>query len=113
MRRTLIAGAVVASLLAAPAAQASKKILVYGSGGTTDTAAFPVPPDPSAAVVTIASDAMWRSMTTADFKSYDALWVDAGNCAIYATGTEPTPWVPSQFQALYDTRLTWSAALTG
>jgi MYXO-CTERM domain-containing protein len=115
MRRTLLVtgGVALALSLAAPAAHASKKILVYGSGGTTDTAAFPVAPDPLAAVVTVATDAMWRSLSTSDFKSYDALWVDAGDCAIYATGTESTPWVPTQFQALYDTRLTWSAALTG
>ena len=113
MRRTFLTGAVLALLLATPAARASKKILVYGPGGTTDTTYFPIAPDPSAAIVTVATDAMWRAMTTADFKSYDALWVDAGNCAITATATSPTPWVPKEFQALYDTRLTWSASLTG
>jgi hypothetical protein len=113
MRKTLIAGATLALSLAAGAARADKKILVYGSGGTTDTAAFPVAPAPDAAVITIATDAMWRSLSTSDFKGYDALWVDAGNCGISASASTPTPWVPSQFQALYDTRLTWSAALTG
>lgn len=114
MRRTFFTGAALALLLATPAARASKKILVYGPGGTTDTAYFPVAPDPTAAVVTVATDPMWRSLTTADFKSYDSLWVDAGNCdSIISTGKETVPWVPAQFQALYDTRLTWSAALTG
>ncbi len=113
MRRSLFAGVALAIMLAAPLASADKKILVYGSGGTTDTADFPKTPDPTAATITVATDAMWRSMSTADFKSYDALWVDAGNCGISASATTPTPWVPAQFQALYDTRLTWSAALTG
>ncbi|HEX4936851.1 MAG TPA: putative metal-binding motif-containing protein, partial [Gemmatimonadaceae bacterium] len=55
-------------------------------------------------VVTVASDAMWRSMTAAQFADYDLILMGDKDCAgaTYA-----------DMQALYDTRNTWVPQITG
>jgi hypothetical protein len=59
---------------------------------------------PSGATVTVASEAMWRSMTTTDFAAYDLIVFGDKDCA----GPQYT-----DLQAAYDTRLTWGAAING
>lgn len=75
------------------------RVLVYGPGGSTGTAWFP-----AGTVTTIASDAMWRGMTTADFGQYDVLYMAGGNCA----GTPDTVHGTAQ-----DTATTWGPAIRG
>jgi hypothetical protein len=58
---------------------------------------------PSGAVVTVATETKWRSMTTADFASYDLIIISENQTDI--TGD---PW-----QAAFDTRTTWIPAITG
>jgi hypothetical protein len=58
------------------------------------TAAFP-----TGSTITVADDPMWRSMTTANFASYDLVVIDSGSGTLY--------------QAVYDTRDVWSPAITG
>ena len=59
---------------------------------------------PTGTVVTVASDAMWRSMTTTQFGQYDLIWVDGGTCG----GT-----TASLFGTAQDTLGTWGPAVTG
>ncbi|MBI5515459.1 MAG: hypothetical protein HY909_16890, partial [Deltaproteobacteria bacterium] len=93
-----------ALLLAAPAS-AQRTVLVYQSGGTRsiDFLRTAITTGPDRPVFTLATDAMWRSLTTADFARYNALWIDGSNCG----GSAAT------YQAATDTRLVWSAAITG
>ncbi len=51
------------------------RVLVYQPGGTTGTAWFP-----TGTMTTIASDAMWRTMSTADFGQFDILFIAGGRC---------------------------------
>jgi len=81
-----------------PSRTEAQSILVYGRGGTLSTSYFP-----TGATVSVASDAMWRSMTTAQFSQYSMLWVDGNNC-----GGSPT-----FLQAFIDTQSTWRGAVTG
>ncbi len=74
------------------------RVLIYGPGGTIAQPYFP--PE---SVVTVASEAMWRSLTTADFGDYDLIWVDGNAC----TGDA------SQFNALRDTQAAWGPAVRG
>lgn len=74
------------------------RVLIYGPGGTGSQAHFP-----AGSVVTVASDAVWRGMTTADFGAFDVIWVDGNNCG------SPT----SIFQTLLDTQGVWGPAVTG
>ncbi len=75
------------------------RVLLFGPGGTRGSAMFP-----SGTVTTVASDAMWRSMTTANFGQYDILWFDGGNCG----GTTATNWGTAQ-----DTIAAWGPAVLG
>lgn len=51
------------------------RVLVYEPGGTTQTAWFP--PGTS---VTIATEPMWRTMTTTDFAGYHVIFIAGGRC---------------------------------
>ncbi len=75
------------------------RVLVYQPGGTTGTAWFPV-----GTVTTIASDAMWRSLSTADFGQYDIIFIPGGRCA----GT-----VDSVMGTAFDTMAAWGPAVRG
>ncbi len=105
----LAASALVAAVLASPGdAEAQRRVLVYGPGGrraiddlVTNVAS--VNSGPTRGEFTFATDAMWRSMTTSQFAAYNAIWIDGGSC------TSDT----SIMNAANDTRLTWSAAITG
>ena len=74
------------------------RVLIYGPGGTAAQPYFP--PE---SVVTVASESMWRSLTTANFGDYDLIWVDGNACTGGAT----------QFNALRDTQATWGPAVRG
>jgi len=75
------------------------QVLVYGPGGSTGTAWFPAGTD-----VTVADDATWRSMTTAEFEQYDVIWIDGGRC----TGD-----VAALMGTAEDTLGTWGPAVNG
>lgn len=75
------------------------RVLVYGPGGTAGTEMFP-----AGTVVTVASDAMWRSMTAAQFAQYDVIWIDGGNCG-GGSG--------SNYGTAQDTVATWGPAVQG
>jgi len=77
---------------------APARVLIYGPGGTFSQGRFP-----AGTIVTVASDAMWRSMTTANFGEYDVLWVDGNRCS----GSTAT------FATLSATQGTWGPAVTG
>lgn len=79
---------------------APPRILIYGPGLTRGTGLL----DPAAVVTTLASDAMWRSMTTADFASYDIIWIGGGNCGGNLDTIQGTA---------DDTVSTWGPAVTG
>lgn len=75
------------------------RVLVYEPGGTTQTSWFP--PGTS---TTVASDAVWRTMTTADFASYDIIFIAGGRCA----GS-----LDSVMGLAQDTRTVWGPAVRG
>ena len=74
------------------------RVLVYGPGGTLSQPYFP-----AGTTVTVASEATWRSMTTAQFGQYDVIWIDGGNCDSGG----------SFLVAARDTQATWGAAVRG
>ncbi|MFO0646498.1 MAG: hypothetical protein U0326_09695 [Polyangiales bacterium] len=76
----------------------SPRVLIYGPGGTDARTYFP-----AGAVVTTATEASWRSLTTANFGEYDLIWVDGSACS----GTA------AQFDALRDTQAAWGPAVRG
>jgi MYXO-CTERM domain-containing protein len=76
----------------------AQRILVYGPGGTTATASFPV-----GATVTVASAAMWATLTRANFATYDAIWIDSGSCSID----------PTIFDVARANRAAWTRAVEG
>ncbi|MBL8677617.1 MAG: hypothetical protein JNK05_00510, partial [Myxococcales bacterium] len=88
-------------------AQAQPRILVYGPGVTTTPAAGGVTDPrvyfPAGTTITIAADAAWRALTTADFGGFDGIWVDADICS--TTGTN--------LATLRDTQATWGPAVRG
>ncbi len=112
-------GAITLGLAARSApAVAQRRVLVY-TGRSADTAAMTRATDmlrarpelqsgPARPEFTLASDAMWRSLTRADFARYNALWIDGANCSISS---------PQQAEAVYaavaETRDVWSSAITG
>jgi hypothetical protein len=77
------------------------RILVYGPGGRIGVDLIPA----ADAVVTVASEAMWSAMTTADFGMYDIIWFDGANCG---SATTAATWGVAQ-----DTIATWGPAVTG
>jgi hypothetical protein len=80
------------------------KVLVYGpTGGTTGVGEIALLPPGS--ITTVATETTWRSMTAAQFASYDIILV----------GGDTSGGVPSStdLQALYDTRFTWGPVVTG
>lgn len=113
-KQFLAMGALLAAAaLSADDASAQRRVLVFGPGGQAAIndlrANVPAVRDagPTQGQFTIATEAMWRAMTTAQFAAYNAIWIDGGACATPADrGT-------SMFQAVTDTRGTWSAAITG
>jgi hypothetical protein len=72
---------------------------VYGPGGTTGDPWFP-----AGTVVTVASDPMWRSLTTTDFNNYDIIWIDGNTCG----GT-----LSSDFGTALATQSAWGPAVRG
>ncbi len=98
LHTVLSALVVAAGLLGTAQVASAQRILVYGPGGTTATASFPVGATP-----TVANAAMWASLTTADFGGYDAIWIDSavctGDAGIFATARA--------------NRAVWSAAIAG
>ncbi len=113
-KQFLAMGALLAAAaLSADDASAQRRVLVFGPGGQAAIndlrANVPAVRDagPTQGQFTIATEAQWRAMTTAQFAAYNAIWIDGGACATPADrGT-------SMFQAVTDTRGTWSAAITG
>ena len=115
MKKQILAmGALLAAaLMSAGDAEAQRRVLVYGPGGQSaiNDLRTNVPSvrdaGPTQGQFTIATEAMWRSMTTAQFASYNAIWIDGGNCAT------PADQGNALFQAVTDTRGVWSGAITG
>lgn len=81
---------------AVPGVASAQRILVYGPGGTGSQPSFP-----AGSVVTVASEATWRGMTTADFSRFDVIWFDGGNCVV----TSPL------FRAAVETQAAWAPAV--
>ncbi len=112
-KQFLAMGALLAAAaLSSSDASAQRRVLVYGPGGTTSiddlrTNVPSVMTGPTRGEFTIATEAMWRSMTTAQFASYNAIWIDGGVCAT------PADRGNAMFQTVTDTRGVWSAAITG
>ncbi|MBI5516132.1 MAG: hypothetical protein HY909_20275, partial [Deltaproteobacteria bacterium] len=75
------------------------RVLFYGPTGTLEQ-----PYLPAGSVVTNASDAMWRSMTTAQFAAFNLIITGDNNCS------GPTS---AQLQTMFDTRAVWTPAITG
>ncbi len=106
MRTFLVFLALLVGVAVLPgAAEAQRRVLVYGPGGTTSTSYFPTT-GTDRAVITVASDAMWRSLSATDFQSYNAIWIDGANCASGIANE-------SIYAAATATRLTWSSVITG
>ncbi len=115
--------AAVGALTVALAAQsapvaAQRRVLVY-TGRASDTPSMTRAVDmlrarpelqsgPARPEFTLASDAMWRSLTRADFARYNALWIDGANCTI----SSPTQ-AEGVYAAVAETRDVWSSAITG
>ena len=83
------------------------KILFYGptlsTSGSTSGTPGEVPYLPSGSTTTIATEAMWRAMTTSDFAKYNLIVVgEEGACSS-----------STNLQALFDTRATWTPAVVG
>jgi len=78
---------------------APARVLVYQPGGTTPTTWFP-----AGTMVDVASDAMWRSLSTADFGRYDIIFIGGGNCG----GS-----LDSLMGTAEDTVATWGPAVRG
>jgi hypothetical protein len=76
------------------------KILIYGPVGTHEQ-----PYVPAGAVVTVAADATWRAMSATEFGSYNLIIIGEQGAG---PGLGGTVW-----QAAFDTRATWNAAVTG
>ena len=75
-------------------------VLFYGVTGSTEKAYLP-----TSAISTVASDASWRAMKTADFAKYDLIVIGEP-----AAGGGP---FSADLLAAYDTRAAWGAAITG
>jgi hypothetical protein len=75
------------------------QVLIYGPAGTLEQ-----PYLPTGALVTVATEAMWRSFTTVDFRRYKVIVIGDLN----SSGPPSTA-----LQTLYDTRLTWGPAVDG
>ncbi len=60
--------------------------------------------DSAAVTLTVATAAMWSTMTTADFENYDVIWIGGSDCS----GT-----LSSVYGTAQDTVATWGPAVTG
>jgi hypothetical protein len=78
---------------------AAPRVLFYGPTGTLEQ-----PYLPAGATVTVASEAMWRSMTTAQFAAFNLIITGDNSCSGPSAAS---------LQALFDTRATWTPAITG
>jgi hypothetical protein len=76
------------------------RILVYGPGGRIGVDLIA----PGGAVVTLATEAMWAAMTTADFGQYDVIWIDGNSCAGTTADT---------YGVVEDSIDVWGPAITG
>ena len=74
------------------------KVLFFGPLLTGEQKFLPV-----GSVVTVADEGMWRAMTTSDFAKYNLIVFGEGGFCPPATS----------WQAIFDTRTTWSAATVG
>ena len=75
------------------------RVLFYGPAGSVESSYLP-----SGALVTVASDAMWRSMTATQFSSFDLIIVGDKDCSGPTAG---------DMQALFDTRNIWGPTING
>jgi len=75
------------------------RILVYGPGGTAGSSMIG-----GGAIITVATDAMWRTLTTADFGMYDIIFIGGSGCS----GTLATVHGTAE-----DTVAAWGPAVTG
>jgi len=73
------------------------KVLIYGPVGSLET-----PYLPAGSISTVATETMWKAMTTADFKSYQLIVIGEGSY-----GSAP-PWDAANFN-----KSTWTPAVTG
>ena len=76
------------------------RVLAYGpglTGGITMVGA--------GAVVTVATEAMWSAMTTADFGNYDIIWLDGATCGSATAG--------ATYGTAEDTIGVWGPAIRG
>ena len=74
------------------------QVLFYGP-----TLSGEQPSLPSGSVVTIADEGMWRAMSTSDFAKFHLIVIGEGGVCPSATN----------YQAAFDTKATWSAAVKG
>ncbi|MFM7297985.1 MAG: MopE-related protein, partial [Planctomycetota bacterium] len=75
------------------------RVLFYGPAGTIESSYLP-----AGALVTVASDAMWRSMTTTQFSNFDLIIMGDKDCSGPSAG---------DMQALFDTRSIWGPTING
>jgi hypothetical protein len=87
------------------------KVLVYGPTAGSTTTFTEVTFLPTGSTFTVASDATWRAMTTAEFASYDIVVLGSlpSGSGVGGSG-QPTA---ANLQAAFDTRATWGPAITG
>jgi hypothetical protein len=78
--------------------------LFYGPHGSVEK-----PDLPTGATSTVADDATWRAMTTAEFAKYDIIIIGSVETTLRGSG-DPTT---ATLQAAFDTRATWGAAING
>jgi len=78
-------------------------ILFYGASGSLEKTWIP-----TGAVTTVASDATWRAMKTADFSKYDIVVIGAPDTT--SGGSSPTA---AELLAAFETRTTWGPAING
>jgi hypothetical protein len=76
------------------------KVLFYGDIGSGESSYLP-----AGSTTTIATSAMWKAMTTADFASYQLIVIGEGGGLVTST---PTPWDDANA-----TQSTWGPAVTG
>ena len=77
---------------------AAPKVLFYTIGNKEQ------PYLPTGAVTTLATDASWRAMTTADFQKFQLIVIGEGG----TLSGGASPW-----QTAFDTKATWTPAVTG
>lgn len=93
-------GACAGGMCAPPCNVAPYRVLVFGPASGTNEQAFL----PAGSMVTVASEAVWRAMTTADFASYHLILIGDEGCSGRSAAVEAI---------LQDTWPAWNRAITG